>query len=327
MSEEFLDFQSVVNAGALNFLSGFNPKKYSGYRLRLFNIYNQALDLGPQLSMQYSIDGSTFDNGDHYSSLMSDSFTGEAVALVTQYSLEGVGHRLALDNPEVASVGISGDVDIFSPGVVNGQNVVTSVTARTVRSQGTGGIMGANVSGFYTGANGTPILGLRLQSTPYGGGQENITGAAALYGILNGAPPVLAVSLATSQSFGANTVQNINFDTVDTDTRGWWDVTNKRFNPKWAGRYRVFICVEVSGTFNIGDTVRIQPQKNSGMINESRWCAQSTIATANIGSVLAEGIVSCNGTTDYINAAVYSEGASLAAVGTVARMDITYMGP
>lgn len=91
--------------------------------------------------------------------------------------------------------------------------------------------------------------------------------------------------------------QKVPFDAVNFDTNSIWDATNKRFIPKKAGYYQVNVRVRLASANNLVAMVG-----KNGTAIRALGPDSGTSSFASGGSDL----VYCNGTTDYIEAFIYT---------------------
>lgn len=107
--------------------------------------------------------------------------------------------------------------------------------------------------------------------------------------------PYFSASLSANQAISNNTATKINLNTELADSNSWYDnVTNFRFTPQLAGKYKV------TGSFAITATtiteVDIYIYKN-GAIYSRQFSASSTVSALSLD---IGNIVSFNGSTDYV---------------------------
>jgi len=107
------------------------------------------------------------------------------------------------------------------------------------------------------------------------------------------------VKLSSDQTATKNAVMKINMDTVDFDTRGWYDnTTNYRYTPQESGYYLVIVRLSLTGT----------AQSNSIHVGIAKNGTVTAFTYNNNGGAgfefgwFAQDIVHCNGSTDYIEA-------------------------
>jgi hypothetical protein len=127
----------------------------------------------------------------------------------------------------------------------------------------------------------------------YGGGG----GGGA--GNTGGSYDQLDVYLNTATNTTTAGFQKVPLDTVNYDTNSIWDATNKRVVPKRAGRYLVSIRARTNTANSLATFVAVNGSVTKGVGPDP-------------GSTLAAGgevWVQMNGTTDYIEAYVFTSNA------------------
>lgn len=116
---------------------------------------------------------------------------------------------------------------------------------------------------------------------------------------LPNAPAFIAVPSAT-QSIGATTQTKLTFDIEEFDATGAYDnSTNYRFTPQIAGYYQVSLGIQLQS----GQTVLIGSIYKNGSQHRA---ASRDSATANQTTLNTNALVYMNGTTDYIEAFIYT---------------------
>ena len=167
----------------------------------------------------------------------------------------------------------------------------------------TGGFVGnltgtattATTAGYATTA-GIATVAQGLTGTP-----NIVVGVATVTGNLN-APGNYYVKLArlTNQAIPINTDTLIGF-TATSDTNGWYSGITTRTTPTVAGTYRVDVMMNISAGSVTNNQTNIQLRKNGSTFAISQVGIQTFQYTMN-----ACGIVTMNGTTDYIEFSVYT---------------------
>ena len=115
-----------------------------------------------------------------------------------------------------------------------------------------------------------------------------------------GAPSeVLSVYFAGSASSPSNAEGKVPMDTVVVDTGGWWDAANSRVVPTEAGYYQVNVRAATSTSGGLG----IRVLKN-GAVEKA---VGGDVSSGYAGG--ASAVVYCNGSTDYIEAGIFSSSA------------------
>jgi hypothetical protein len=168
--------------------------------------------------------------------------------------------------------------------------MASSINAST---SGAGGVITTadNTGNLELQSGGTTIA--TISSTGLALNTGNIT-------LPSSAAPAFRAYLASNQSISAATGTKLNFDTEMWDTNSNYDTTNKRFTPTVAGYYQVNI-----GFFGGNSTDAIAILYKNG--NETGTA--TGYATAVNARPRFTGITYFNGTTDYVEAYAYSQGA------------------
>lgn len=132
-------------------------------------------------------------------------------------------------------------------------------------------------------------------------GNARIVGTTTITGNLN-APGNYYVKLArlTNQTVPQNTDTLIGF-TATSDTNGWYSGITTRTTPTVAGTYNVNAMMNISAGSVTNNQTNIQLRKNGSTFAISQVGIQTFAYTMN-----ACGIVTMNGTTDYIEFSVYT---------------------
>lgn len=106
---------------------------------------------------------------------------------------------------------------------------------------------------------------------------------------------------------GANTKIAAVLASVVNNPKSWWDTTNKQFLPTRAGNYLINASAQIA-TGN--STLQCSIFKNGASVGSGAYgtSASSQVAVVNT-------IVSFNGTTDYADLRVYTDGASIVVGG------------
>lgn len=143
--------------------------------------------------------------------------------------------------------------------------------------------------------------------------------------------PAFQAIRTSSQTLTAGTPAKIQFDTKIFDTNTYYDnTTNYRFTPLVAGKYIVNLNGQVSATWTTGQYLNVYIQKNGTTINGG---FSSIYPETGAGSTIqgTTGIVTMNGSTDYIEGWVGTTGVSPSVVGQAAPSNTSfsafYLGP
>lgn len=132
---------------------------------------------------------------------------------------------------------------------------------------------------------------------------------------LLGKPVMVTNDGSTTQSFGPTVWTKVTaINSEVTDEQGWWDNTNKRFQPTVAGVYSVGYGLTITALAD-GQELIWSLYKNG---SDHRRISRQTSAAANAilmgsGSTLIE----MNGTTDYVEAYLYNGGANKNSLASV----------
>jgi len=121
---------------------------------------------------------------------------------------------------------------------------------------------------------------------------------------LTAQPPAITTSRVRvtkddAQTMTDNTPEAVEYDDVDFDSLGEWDISTWKFTAKNAGYYQINACVLTSDAiWTLGDLVHLSLWKNGARFS---YLDRKELL-ANTENVLASGsdIVYLNGTTDYI---------------------------
>lgn len=106
--------------------------------------------------------------------------------------------------------------------------------------------------------------------------------------------PYFSASRSSNQTIPNNTATKLQCNTELADNRGWYDnVTNFRFTPQIAGKYRITGSLGVTGTTVTELDAYIY--KNGSLYSRMFIAGSSNITSLNVNN-----IVSFNGTTDYV---------------------------
>lgn len=148
-------------------------------------------------------------------------------------------------------------------------------------------------------------------AAPAVAGSNTIT-LAAQTGTLNVAGPAFSAYLGTNQTPTAAVLTKIQFNTEEFDTNNNYDnATNYRFTPTVSGYYQVNAFVLSSG----GGGVYISLYKNGAEFKRGNGTFLPTGALgANTGYGVS-ALISCNGSTDYIEIYGYNSAGGVFTAG------------
>lgn len=116
----------------------------------------------------------------------------------------------------------------------------------------------------------------------------------------------VAVHLSADVSLTRNVRTKVEFDVEDYDPQGWFDsTTNYRFQPDVSGTYFIDACV-LHGNGTGADNIAMYIYKNGSEV----YSNQVYQVSGTIGAMHSSGIVSLNGSSDYVE--IYTMGTSSA---------------
>lgn len=126
---------------------------------------------------------------------------------------------------------------------------------------------------------------------------------------------IFEVTLSANQSIPDTTFTTLQFDTVDVDTQGNFNVGTYTYTPNVAGYY-IFSVSAVIQPVGAAGTATIYIYKNGGTVAQSEFGTTGTTLVAT--DLQVSKIVQMNGTTDNVNFLVFhSYGAPKNVLGTV----------
>ena len=113
--------------------------------------------------------------------------------------------------------------------------------------------------------------------------------------------PAFFATLSSNQSVTSATTTKVQFDTEVVDTDGNYDnSTNYRFTPTTAGKYFVFVQVESNFSTGYGDDFQVFIYKNGSQLLRGRYAMQVASDNGFYSTILVNGIVDMNGSSDYL---------------------------
>ena len=125
------------------------------------------------------------------------------------------------------------------------------------------------------------------------------SGTATGFGGAN--TPAFFATLSSNQSVTSATTTKVQFDTEVVDTDGNYDnSTNYRFTPTTAGKYFVFVQVESNFNTGYGDDFQVFIYKNGSQLLRGRYAMQVASDNGFYSTILVNGIVDMNGSSDYV---------------------------
>lgn len=165
--------------------TGFNTTRYDEYRIQMLNIQTNGV-----LTMLVSTNGgSTYDTTANY---QYGGFGQWIEGIVdfgsngNSYAAVAYGLPLFADFTDSATFGGNGEVELKSPGTVNGVNSDTYYFSHATKNGGNLGPAGFWTQGRYSGANGSKVNAIKIQGnlvSPGTYGSETVTGMLRIYGI------------------------------------------------------------------------------------------------------------------------------------------------
>ncbi len=275
-----------------------------------------------------------------------------------QYAISGTGNvamtsGAALVSPTISGLTVTGsfsaaglvtNADLANPsttvnGVVCtlGATCAVTATATSITTGTTTVVGGTNTRILFNNAG---VLG-----------EYVITGSGNV--VMSASPTLTGAPVAPTASYGTNTTQlattayvlarpyaeiyvsidvpvssgvttTIPFDTVFVDTNSWYDPTTHRYVPQLAGKYKVTLIGQVTGTTT---TIYVLDIRNQAVTTAR---AETEAAVTGHQSLSVSKIMSFNGSTDYTDAAVTitaAAGQSILGTAAFTRVIIEYMGP
>jgi hypothetical protein len=168
-------------------------------------------------------------------------------------------------------------------------------------------ITATTTSGLTQSADNSGVLQLAS-------GTGNLVTVPAVTGtaMVSGNMPTFSATRTTNQSFSSNTWTKIQFDSENWDTASCYDpTTNFRFTPNVAGYYIITLNCDMvfTGTAAVAGI---------GINKNGAFYSYSPVFYGTMNSGLGfngSWVVNFNGSTDYVEAMIYSNGASPAVNG------------
>lgn len=110
--------------------------------------------------------------------------------------------------------------------------------------------------------------------------------------------PAFHATMSGNQDLPNNTATKVDFDTEVFDTDSDYDTTNKRFLPTVSGKYFITFSMSLSSGASIGGVeVKLRKNGTDVYITEQAHYYGNAAQT-----YVISGIISCNGSSDYIEA-------------------------
>ena len=162
-----------------------------------------------------------------------------------------------------------------------------------------------------------------LSDTSASGALKKMTRANFVSGVGGANTPTFLAYLSSNQTISASTEVKVQFNTEVYDTASAYDnSSNYRFTPQTATKYIVYAVVDHSWTGDWGDQRFLRIKKNGSNIGRNDQFVKTTSAS-NYGTVQLTASCSMNGSSDYLEAFVYSNATSPVING---NLDRTYFG-
>lgn len=195
-----------------------------------------------------------------------------------------------------------GYIDVYRNGLLLGSADFTATTGTTVvlAAAASAGDFIETVS-FYVSSvlNAIPATASSVSTTYLQ--DASVTQAKLAAGVAGNGPVVQANNTST-QNFSAGTTTKVLFQNASIDTASRF--SSSTFTPNVAGYY--FVYAQISPNANTSQEITLGLAKNGSVINRlSRQSGNSSYITYNGGSM----VVYCNGSTDYIEIYLYTQGA------------------
>ena len=134
---------------------------------------------------------------------------------------------------------------------------------------------------------------------------DAVTSAKLASGVLPTNTPAFHATMSTQTlSDGSNTL--LNFNTVVFDTNSNYDTTNKRFTPTVAGKYFIHVSLLYSKASSVAG-VQVRVRKNG---SDAFRTLQAHFYGNDNQNYMASGIISCNGSGDYIDVSAQQDSGS-----------------
>jgi hypothetical protein len=125
--------------------------------------------------------------------------------------------------------------------------------------------------------------------------------------MVSGNMPAFSAYRSTTQTFSSATWTKIQCQTEEFDTASAYDnATNYRFTPLVAGYYQVQVQVAFAFT-GTSTTTGVAVYKNG---SATKYLQLPYVALTSGTMISGSALIYCNGTTDYLEAYVYSNGTS-----------------
>jgi hypothetical protein len=190
------------------------------------------------------------------------------------------------------------------PSVINSST--SSGVVITPDTSGALALQTANTTALSISSGQVVTLANALPASSGGTGQTNITfpssGGTAM---VSGNMPAFSVYVGTTQTISSGNTK-VAYDTKVFDTASCFNTSTYRFTPNVAGYYQFNVSMVSSTTFSIGEG-QIWKNGGSGASSQIQGFEMSSGAAS---TCAAAGIFYMNGSTDYVEAYIYSSASS-----------------
>jgi len=251
-------------------------------------------------------------------------------SLIDAITTAGANNGLKLDGNSNISQGVNHADSLSTLPVITGGSTTVYTATLGITAYDTNRVYEVRINATNTGSCTVNFdsIGAKTVKTLLGdtllAGQLKITQIAKLYYdgtdliLLN--PHILAIAFRVKLSanmFNITGLTKITFDSKDFDINSDFDiVTNNRFTPTIAGKYRLRAFLDWSSTTS-GNTIIIRITKNGAFHQQYRMITGGTFANISI-----ERIVEANGTTDYFE--IQGQNASISTSDITSGSGTTY---
>lgn len=156
-----------------------------------------------------------------------------------------------------------------------------------------------------------------LGSTFYGDGAGDLTVQqnGVTVNKITAAPAFRAYKTGSSQSITTATFTKLTFTATDFNIGNCYDTSTSKFTPTVAGYYNITAAFGNEGTASLGRMLVMLYKNGSGSnyLQDIQWGNGSNVAGQGF-VVSGSDLIYLNGTTDYVEAYVYTGGTSIIAI-------------